>query len=299
MERARQSDTWALASTDARPWLLMLWATAWEQTPCGALPNDDALIAARLGMPAKLFAKHKAILLRKWWVAEDGRLYHDVLVQRVTEMMERRRKESDRKALARAKKDVEDQRSPADVPRDKHGTPTGFHPQGDTGTGTGTSTGINTLQRTQSAGEPESRETAESLRALLEAEGHKPTPAGAICKAMQAAGLQAVNPGDPRLLAMIAQGATTEEFVGAATDAVAKQKGFAWALTALAGKRTDAQALKLAPPADGGPTAWHETQGGVDAMASRLGLPKWDGCTPWRGFRKTIVEAAEAARIAA
>ena len=155
------------------------------------------------------------------------------------------------------------------------------------------------LERAQKAREDEEREAAERQRALLEAEGHKPTPAGAICKAMKSAGLQAVNQGDPRLLAMIAQGATLDEFVGAAADAVSKQKGFAWALTALAGKRTDAQALKLAPPADGGPTAWHETQGGVDAMASRLGLPKWDGCTPWRGFRKTIVEAAEAARIAA
>jgi hypothetical protein len=97
MERARQSDTWTLAAADARPWLLMMWATAWEQTPCGSLPNDDELIAARIGMPAKAFAKMKPILLRKWWLADDGRLYHDVLVQRVTEMMDKRKTDADRK----------------------------------------------------------------------------------------------------------------------------------------------------------------------------------------------------------
>ena len=90
MERARQSDTWALAQADVRPWLLMLWAVAWEQTPCGSLPAEDELIAARIGMPMRQFAKLKPVLLRRWWCAEDGRLYHDVIVLRVLEMMETR-----------------------------------------------------------------------------------------------------------------------------------------------------------------------------------------------------------------
>ena len=142
MERARQSDTWAIAAPDARPWLLMLWATAWEQTPCGSLPDDDELIAARIGMPAKLFAKHRAILLRKWWLADDGRLYHAVLVQRVLEMMKTRRSESDRKAAARAREasrmaDGVTQESGA-VPVMSHGTTAGLHPESGTGTGTGT-----------------------------------------------------------------------------------------------------------------------------------------------------------------
>ena len=51
MEQVRQSDTWALSPAEARPWLLLEWAVAWEQTPCGSLPNDDTLIAARLEMP--------------------------------------------------------------------------------------------------------------------------------------------------------------------------------------------------------------------------------------------------------
>jgi len=226
MERARQSDTWALSTPEARPWLLMLWATAWEQTPCGSLPNDDALIAARLGMPDKLFAKHKAILMRKWWLAEDGRLYHDVLVLRVKEMMERRRKESDRKALARAKKDAEDQRSPADVPRDNHGTTTGFHPESDTGTGTGTSTG------------------EEDYGAKAPASSARVSPAAAVCIALKAEGIAAVAPGHPRLLTLLDSGATVEEFVsmaGKAMDA-APGRAFEYVLGAVEGERTRAKA---------------------------------------------------------
>jgi hypothetical protein len=121
-ERIRQSDTWALAPAEVRPWLLMLWMVAWEQTPCGSLPDDDALIAARIGMTPKAFAKAKPALLRRWWMADDGRLYHDVIVLRVLQMNDKRAKEAARKHGQRAG-------SPVSVPRDNDGTD-----------GTGTST---------------------------------------------------------------------------------------------------------------------------------------------------------------
>jgi hypothetical protein len=114
-ERIRQSDTWALAAPECRPWLLMLWMVAWEQTPCGSLPNDDNLIAARIGMTPKTFAKAKPSLMRRWWLADDGRLYHDVIVSRVLQMAEKRAKEAARKAGNR-------HGSPTPVPRDNTGT---------------------------------------------------------------------------------------------------------------------------------------------------------------------------------
>lgn len=98
MEQFRQSDTWALASPVARPWLLMLWAVSWEQVPCGSLPNDDELIAARLGLELDQFAQMKRVLLRNWWLAEDGRLYHDVMASRVNVMLEKKAKDRDRKS---------------------------------------------------------------------------------------------------------------------------------------------------------------------------------------------------------
>lgn len=103
VERIEQSDTWTLAPAAIRPWLLMLWMTAWKQTPCGTLTNDDTLIAARIGMTAKEFAKHRPILMRGWWLAEDGRLYHAALTERVEAMLVKREKDAGRTAARRAR----------------------------------------------------------------------------------------------------------------------------------------------------------------------------------------------------
>jgi hypothetical protein len=128
-ERIRQSDTWALAPADVRPWLLMLWMVAWEQTPCGSMPDDDGLIAARIGINPKAFAKVRPALMRGWWKAADGRLYHRVITERVADMLEYRRKEADRKGRHRGRT-RDSGVSPTDVPRDTIVTD---------GTGTGTS----------------------------------------------------------------------------------------------------------------------------------------------------------------
>lgn len=100
-ERIAQSDTWALASTRQRPLLLMLWFIAWQQTPCGSLPADDVLIAARLGLDADAFQSDKAILLRGWAKASDGRLYHPVITKLVLEMMSRKAGNAQRQAAYR------------------------------------------------------------------------------------------------------------------------------------------------------------------------------------------------------
>ena len=225
LERVMQSDTWALAAPDVRPWLLMLWATAWQQKPCGSMPSDDMLIAARLGMTVKVFAKVKAILLRGWWLAEDGRLYQDTIVERVLEMLEHKNKEKQRKAAYRA-------RMSGGSPDLSHGTGTGrteeSHGSDDTGTGTGTGIGI---------GKP-------TLVAKDETEFQthtaRVTEPGQICKAMKAAGIGDVNPGHPDLLMLLNAGATVAEFTGAATTAASKGKGFAYALGTLKRTRQDA-----------------------------------------------------------
>lgn len=147
LERVKQSDTWALAPPELRPWLYMLWCESWLQTPCGSLPADDALLAARIGMQVKAFHKAKAVLLRGWWEADDGRLYHDTIVTLVQSMLTHKDAERQRKAEYRARMDAERAALATDVPRDRHGTDTGRTVESSGRDDTGTSTGTGTVLR--------------------------------------------------------------------------------------------------------------------------------------------------------
>lgn len=175
-ERIEQSDTWALAPPELRPWLLMLWLAAWKQMPCGSLPNQDELIAARIGMPLGMFQEHKAILMRGWWQADDGRQYHDTVVERVQAMLDAREKERARKSDWRGKGKKE-------VPRDNTVTPMGLlqdsiaSPKGVTAPEPVPEPNISPIPPT--GGEKSSRRAAVSLPAWLaaiRAAGEKPVP---------------------------------------------------------------------------------------------------------------------------
>lgn len=136
-ERIEQSDTWAIAPAEVRPWLLMLWMTAWRQVPCGSLPDSDELIAARIGMPAMQYAVLRSVLLRGWRRHSDGRLYHPVLIEQVNAMLQYRRKEAGRVRAWREQKSQDDdvtrnqrmsttpEPEPELEPRERLSTPTG------------------------------------------------------------------------------------------------------------------------------------------------------------------------------
>jgi hypothetical protein len=102
-ERIEQSDTWAIASSEQRPWLLMLWLVSWRQVPAASLPNNHKLIAARLGMPLEKFTEWADVLLSGWELATDGRLYHKTLTNHVLSMANKRNKDRARVANFRAK----------------------------------------------------------------------------------------------------------------------------------------------------------------------------------------------------
>lgn len=130
-EQIDQSSTWALAPAEAKPWLLMLWFTAWKQVPCGTLPADQDVIAGLIGIAPRPWEKHSKVLLRGW-TEVDGRLYHPTLVKRVQEMMKRRRSDSDRKQAERDRKAAESGGTPVGVTALSRVTPAGFHPESST-----------------------------------------------------------------------------------------------------------------------------------------------------------------------
>jgi hypothetical protein len=131
-ERIDQSDTWGLAAEIpmAQPALLMMWLVAWTREPCGTLPADENVIRAKCRIPAAMWPKLRVVLMRGWWQADDGLLYHDTLTKRVQEMLEYRRKNAERVAKFKAAK--REQHEGNALPTREQQV------KNDTGTGTGT-----------------------------------------------------------------------------------------------------------------------------------------------------------------
>jgi len=272
-ERIEQSDTWALAPSEVKPWLLMLWLSAWRQEPCGSLPNEDELIAVRIGMPMKTFAKVRSKLMRGWWVAEDGRLYHDTVTKRVLEMLAAREAERRRKAEYRQRKEAERRTDTGGDPDLSHGT-TGGHQQDDTRNdtgrdGTGTRTGTSTSRE-------ETTTTSRTTSGSVGGDSQSPTKAGEVCKAIRAKKVADVNPSSPELLALIDKGVPVETFEAAA-DICAKSKppkGFAYLLGIV--KRQLGEAAAIASGVGMPEKPWDENRSTIEAKGEELGLGRWN-----------------------
>lgn len=261
-EQIEQSDTWGLAGALAlegkplaRPLLLAMWYAAWKQTPCGSLPANERLLSAAIGVPASVVSEYREVLLRGWCQADDGRLYHPTLIERVLEMMAKRRSESDRKAIARRGK--KPQASPPDDgenPDLSHGTPTG-HPQESNGTPTGvpresdTRTGTRTSTSNPPPTEPSvptagGRAPADDPDAdSAEGQGSDPptvgTPYGLIARRLRQAGFSEASPHNLRFRTLVDAGVTAEEFSPYTARALSEADGspFAYLLGIVEGER--------------------------------------------------------------
>lgn len=133
-EQIERSDTWPLAAEMpmAQHALLMMWLIAWQQKPCGSFPNDEKLIRAKCRIPSELWESCRGVLMRGWWPATDGRLYHDTLAALVSEMMLRRRSDADRTAAKRARDAANKAASHGYVTRDTCVSPSEVPPKFDT-----------------------------------------------------------------------------------------------------------------------------------------------------------------------
>ena len=179
LERVEQSDTWDLAAEIpmAQHALLMMWTTAWRQVPCGSMPADPNLIRAKLKIPPKLWSPMAEVVMRGWWQAEDGRLYHDTIIERVLAMAGSRDAERQRKADFRAKKEAERRATASvEVPNLSHGTSDGHQQDGHGKDDTGTRTRTGTRTGLSNTPPPPTRETASS-EVFPITEGWQPSPA--------------------------------------------------------------------------------------------------------------------------
>lgn len=260
-ERIAQSDTWSLAAEIpmAQHCLLMMWMVAWEQTPCGSFPSDENLIRAKCKVPPDLWASCRAVLMRGWWLADDGRMYHPTLTARVQEMMNKRRSDADRKATSRNRKPKDADSTHAGVTRDKTddstnvppdtcGTPPGIHPESSTDhrPPTTDNPNTNTPPTPHRAGWDADEGGEDSIGGdEFPPSRPMPTPAGVICRLLRQAGVPKTNPGHPTLTALLAAGATEAEFLGAVPDAKNKGDPFAYVLAVVVKQRERAAALTL------------------------------------------------------
>jgi murein DD-endopeptidase MepM/ murein hydrolase activator NlpD len=84
VDTLRDSDLRRRSTGDEFKAAVILWAACWHQVPAGSLPDDDIELAdlAAIGTgkaAVRAWAKVKAMALRGWFKASDGRLYHPVM----------------------------------------------------------------------------------------------------------------------------------------------------------------------------------------------------------------------------
>lgn len=114
------------------------------------------------------------------------------------------------------------------------------------------------------------------------------TSSGRVCARLRKAGIQGVNPSNPKLLALLTAGIPEAEFGDLADEQGARGKSLAWILATVEGRRRDAASAGTVPVVV---KEWHETASGIEAKAVELGLEKrFDEGFP--AFKARIFEAA-------
>jgi uncharacterized protein YdaU (DUF1376 family) len=121
---------------------------------------------------------------------------------------------------------------------------------------------------------------------------HQPTAAGLLCKAIKAAGVADVNPGHPDLLRLMAAKIPEETFTAAAASLAGRGRGrFALLLRTVEGQWTDAQ--EAGPVAEAKAADPWATRGGVEGIAKKLGMPRWDECCTFDFYLGRVRKAFE------
>jgi hypothetical protein len=293
MEQFKRSDTWKRARNGAlRGALLLLWAEAWGEQPCGSLPNDDELISLLIDMPAATFAKNREVLLRGWWLADDGRLYHDTVTDRVMTMLAKRASDAKRTADKRAR-DAAAAAAKAGLTDVSRVTPPGATGEFDTRTS-------NTRTSTENPPKPPRKRRGAAAQDLIPVEQ---LVADGV-QQQHATDWLAIRKEKNLPLTLTAWEETKAEAVKAGMSideairysTVRSRGGFRAAWIA-----QDSAAPNGARPAAGAPasTDWWDSTEGIKAKGVELGLPAWDydraqlgQCEQWPSYRNRVFAAA-------
>lgn len=121
-----------------------------------------------------------------------------------------------------------------------------------------------------------------------------------VCAALAKAGIPSISPKHPELLALIERGVALDAFVLAATNSVAKGKGFAYMVGILSNQIAGAAAIKSGPSAPTEP--WDSTRKTIEAMGERLGMGRWNeadvspGREHFAGYTARVRAAVEASQ---
>ncbi len=104
--RLRDSDLAAEEEPEACWYAVLLWAASWHQLPAGSLPDNDTVLMrlAGLGRDKKTWAKFKKGAMRGFKLCSDGRFYHDVVCEQVSEAWDAKLRQKHRTFCAAVRK---------------------------------------------------------------------------------------------------------------------------------------------------------------------------------------------------
>lgn len=264
-DRLLRSDTWMLGSSDEKAAAFTLWAEAWHQVPAASLPNNDRMLS-KLSQAEKWKASREHAL-RGWVLCSDDRLYHPVVAEKALEAWIKKLAAAISGAVGNSKRwniavdttllrtqfraavDCLRTLNPASrVLKEKavavilagSGGESGGDSRPESGGDADATSGGDRKGSDQTR--PDHRNT--SPPAPIEGRAGdnppgtaEPSPYAAVCIALKAAGMQAVNPSHPVLRALVDAGAEPAEFVAAAARADGKDDPFAYVLAIVKGDR--------------------------------------------------------------
>lgn len=98
IERLRRSRSWLIAKRKPELgfYMVNLWIAAWHEVPAASLEDDDEVLADLAMCDPKRWPKVKADVLRGWVKHSDGRLYHQVVVEKALEAWAKKLKQTAR-----------------------------------------------------------------------------------------------------------------------------------------------------------------------------------------------------------